>query len=109
MAAALTIRWTSLAADHLEAAHAYLVEENPRAAGRLIDRILAGIEMLQRYPNLGRNGRVQGTRELVISGTPFVVPYRVSVLRCRFSPCFMQRDGGLSGCRTAAATGCADP
>ena len=78
MAAALTIRWTSLAAGHLEAAHAYLVEENPKTAGRLIDRILAGIEMLQRYPNLGRNGRVQGTRELVISGTPFVVPYRVS-------------------------------
>ena len=46
MAAALTIRWTSLAADHLEAAHAYLVEENPRAAGRLIGRSLAGIDQI---------------------------------------------------------------
>lgn len=27
-------------------------------------------------PEIGRTGRVSGTRELVIRGTPFIVPYR---------------------------------
>jgi toxin ParE1/3/4 len=43
----------------------------------IVDRILAGIDILERYPNLGRPGRLQGTRELVITGTPFIVFYRL--------------------------------
>lgn len=42
-----------------------------------MDRILASIDILERYPNAGRNGRVEGTRELVVAGTPFIVYYRI--------------------------------
>ena len=40
-------------------------------------RVREGVEYLLDHPNLGRAGRVRGTRELVISGSPFVVIYRV--------------------------------
>jgi toxin ParE1/3/4 len=33
--------------------------------------------MLRQHPKLGRPGRVKGTRELVISGTPFIAVYRL--------------------------------
>jgi plasmid stabilization system protein ParE len=42
------------------------------------DEIVSQVSRLTDYPELGRRGRVQGTRELVIARTPFVVPYRVN-------------------------------
>lgn len=43
----------------------------------MADRVLEAVEYLINHPGLGRIGRVQDTRELVVSGTPFVVIYRV--------------------------------
>jgi toxin ParE1/3/4 len=34
-----------------------------------------GVERLRAYPKIGRPGRVEGSRELVISGTPFLLVY----------------------------------
>jgi toxin ParE1/3/4 len=47
------------------------------AAARTVAAILDAVENLERFPALGRPGRVVGTRELVISGTPYIVAYRV--------------------------------
>jgi toxin ParE1/3/4 len=41
------------------------------------DRIVEGTEMLTQFPRVGRPGRVDGTRELVIHHTPYIVAYRV--------------------------------
>jgi toxin ParE1/3/4 len=41
------------------------------------DQIWESTQLLARHPMAGREGRVAGTRELVISGTPFVVAYRI--------------------------------
>jgi toxin ParE1/3/4 len=71
------IRWTQIAADDLKSVHDYLCEHAPTRAGTIVDRILAGIDVLERYPNLGRPGRLEGTRELVIISTPFIVFYRL--------------------------------
>ena len=46
------------------------------AAERMAERIQEAVKYLLEYPNMGRPGRVSGTRELVASGTPFVVVYR---------------------------------
>jgi toxin ParE1/3/4 len=43
----------------------------------MVQCIRASVERLATSPGLGRPGRVTGTRELVIVGTPYIVPYRV--------------------------------
>lgn len=45
------------------------------------DRIAEQIDILQQHPQMGRPGRKQGTRELVISRTPFIVVYRIKAKR----------------------------
>lgn len=55
----------------------YILEDNPLAAAKTLESIKTHIQNLQKMPYLGRPGRVPGTRELVIPGTPFVVPYQV--------------------------------
>ncbi|MBN2494866.1 MAG: type II toxin-antitoxin system RelE/ParE family toxin [Deltaproteobacteria bacterium] len=73
----MKIRLTRLAEQDLESIETYLGEENPRDAVRCVLRILEALEGLMAFPNLGRPGRVPGTRELVVSGLPFIAAYRV--------------------------------
>ena len=67
-------RWTPTALRDLEAVFTYIAEDNPDAAHAMVETILSGIAALERYPEIGRRGRVTGTRELVIP--PYIVAYR---------------------------------
>lgn len=40
-------------------------------------RLNEAISYLSMHPAIGRAGRVTGTRELIVSGTPFIVVYEV--------------------------------
>ena len=73
----MTLRWTRLAASHLGSAFDYLAQDSADAAGAVVDRILSAVEAVERHPQMGRRGRVPRTRELVVTGTSFVVAYRV--------------------------------
>lgn len=73
----MELKWTPSALDDLDAAAEFIAQDNPRAATATAGQVLQSVEYLARYPNLGRVGRVRGTRELVVSGTPFVCVYRV--------------------------------
>ena len=73
----MNIRWTAVAADDLKSLHEYLSGYTPGHADAMVERILSTIDVLEQYPNLGRSGRLEGTRELVITGTPFIVFYRL--------------------------------
>jgi len=73
----LKIRWLRRALANLEAEAAYIAEERPEAAAIVVTRIVEAVELLAEQPALGRSGRVVGTRELVVAGTPYLVPYRV--------------------------------
>jgi addiction module RelE/StbE family toxin len=75
--AQVKVIWTRLAVQDLDSAYEYIVARNPSAAPVVIEKIKTAVRALQTYPNLGRIGRGEGTRELVIAGTPFVIPYRV--------------------------------
>ena len=71
-------RWSSRASADLEDAHDYIARDDPGAALRVVRRILAAARALPRAPEIGRPGRVGGTRELVIPQTPYIVAYRVT-------------------------------
>lgn len=59
------------------AAISYLLDENPLAAERLNAAIERAIDSLADMPNRGRRGRIDGTRELIVRGAPYVVVYSV--------------------------------
>ena len=69
------LEWTSPALQDLVAAGEYIAQENPQAAQRIAARVQEAVEHLREHPNLGRPGRLSDTKELVVSGTPFIVVY----------------------------------
>ena len=73
----MRVEWLRAARANLIAVFDYIAADNPDAAARTIATIVEAVEMLKDFPALGRPGRISGTRELVISGTPYTVPYRV--------------------------------
>jgi toxin ParE1/3/4 len=73
----MTIQWAKDATRQLAAAHAYVAADNTHAADRLMLRITQAVKLLGSHPRAGREGRVRNTRELVISGTPYIVVYRI--------------------------------
>lgn len=73
------LEWTRPALGDLKEAGDFIALDNPKAAKRMADRVKEAVEYLTDHPNMGRQGRVSGTRELVVSGTPFIVVYRVIV------------------------------
>jgi addiction module RelE/StbE family toxin len=62
---------------NLNAEAEYIARDNPAAATRVVKSILAAVERLAEYPAMGHPGRVPGTRELIVSRTPYIIPYRV--------------------------------
>jgi toxin ParE1/3/4 len=73
----VNVIWTRPALRALEAIGDYISAENPTAAERTVRRIRERVNELRAQPHLGRPGRIADTRELVVPGTPFIVPYRV--------------------------------
>ena len=73
----MKIKWVRLALDDLNQAGEFIGQDNPEAASRVLKRIWDAVHMIADHPHAGRAGRVPGTRELVITGTPFIIPYRV--------------------------------
>ena len=72
----MTVVWSPRAIRHLTDLRAYIARDNPDAAARIAETLLTSVERLAGLPNLGRPGRVSGTRELMVPGTPYVIPCR---------------------------------
>ncbi len=73
----MKLKWLHLALDDLDEIAAYISRDNPDAARRMVGLLWKDVHALAGQPEMGRPGRVHGTRELVVGNTPFVVPYRV--------------------------------
>ena len=73
----MRIHWLRLAARNLREQAESITRDNPAAAKRHVTRVYEAVDRLARHLGLGRPGRILGTRELVISGTRLVMPYRV--------------------------------
>ena len=72
----MRVKWLRTALANLEAEAKYIARDNPAAAARVVSEINRAVNRLRHFPAMGRPGRVLGTRELVVPGTPYIVPYR---------------------------------
>ena len=73
----MTIRWTQPANDDFLGIVEWIAAHNPTAAAPVGRRILAAVEQLAEFPFRGKPGRSPDTRELVISGLPYLVVYGI--------------------------------
>ncbi|WP_419779888.1 type II toxin-antitoxin system RelE/ParE family toxin [Maridesulfovibrio sp.] len=70
-------RWTKPAQRDLQAQLEYIKRENPDIVARIAVQIRKSTESLDAFPQLGRDGTVSGTRELVIPKLPYICVYRI--------------------------------
>ena len=76
----MRVRWARPATFDLDVIEAYIAEDNPLTAIDVVLRVIDKVEgLLAEHPRIGRLGSVEGTRELVIDGLPYVVIYREAV------------------------------
>jgi toxin ParE1/3/4 len=73
----MKIVWSRRAIRHLVALRDYIAKDSPENAASVAARILENVDLLATQPQMGRPGRIFGTRELVVPDTPFILPYRV--------------------------------
>ena len=71
------IRWLDDAVNDLQSLRLYISQDSATAARKVVKKILHAIDILSKQPGMGRPGRIINTRELIVSGTPYIVPYRV--------------------------------
>ncbi len=73
----MQVKWLRKAAENLNDETEYLVKDSPKVAREFFVYAVASVQKLANFPELGRAGRVSGTRELVIVKYPYIIPYRV--------------------------------
>jgi len=71
----MQVKWTRKALANLDTAVAFIAANKPAAATNVALQILNAARMLAEQPGIGRPGRVAGTRELVVPGLPYILPY----------------------------------
>ena len=73
----MQVKWLTKALVNLTDETDYIAKESPASAKAFFAHVIASVEQLKEHPHLGRAGRVAGTRELVITHYPYIVPYRI--------------------------------
>jgi toxin ParE1/3/4 len=73
----MRIIWTAQALQDLLLVREHIEKDNKIAAARIANRLRVTAKRLAAHPEMERPGRVGSTRELVVPGTPYLLPYRV--------------------------------
>ena len=73
----MRIRWTPAAAADLQDISDYLKENHPEYRQRTMRKLYETIRGLKEWPQRGRIGSEEGTRELLFPPLPYVAVYRV--------------------------------
>lgn len=73
----MQVRWSTAASQDLFQIIEYIRRDNASAAQRVAKTIYDNVGSLSSFPHRGRQGRVEGTRELPVPSLPFLVIYRV--------------------------------
>ena len=74
----MILEWSVFAIADRDAIFDYIVADSPQSAVSVDDRIQVCVENLKQFPEMGRPGRIEGTRELVVSNTPYIAAYRIA-------------------------------
>jgi len=73
----MQLEWSVLARADRKAIFDTIEADSPRAAIGVDDRVETRIRGLLQFPEMGRPGRIEGTRELIINRTPYIAAYRI--------------------------------
>lgn len=73
----MRVKWLRRSLLNLDHEASYIAQSNPKAAAEFVLHLRDSALMLGEQPNLGRPGRIHGTRELVVSNFSYILPYRV--------------------------------
>ncbi|MBF0565741.1 MAG: type II toxin-antitoxin system RelE/ParE family toxin [Nitrospirae bacterium] len=73
----MRIRWLNEAILDLIEIRTYIASDNPQTANKVADLIRKSIGPLAKHPDIGWPGRFKGTRELLLTDLPYIIPYRV--------------------------------
>ena len=73
----MKLRWASRAVADLEEISDFLAAASPKAWENLLLRLERLSETILDFPLMGKAGLVPGTREFVVSGTPYILVFQV--------------------------------
>jgi toxin ParE1/3/4 len=73
----MRLRWTTPAANDLYNIVQRIRRDNPAAAAKVAKILYDECGRLRDFPRRGRKGRIEGTRELVFPGLPYIVVYTI--------------------------------
>jgi toxin ParE1/3/4 len=73
----MQLRWLRRALENLDDEAAYIAKDSPPMAAEFVKHLRESAAALADHPNMGRAGRIAGTRELVIKRFSYILPYRV--------------------------------
>ena len=73
----MRIKWLGAALLDLDEIEAYIAEDRSVVAVDVVVNIIKAVSLLGEQQGIGRAGRVPGTKELIVPGLPYIVPYRV--------------------------------
>ena len=74
----MKVRYTRNALQDLSDIHTYIAQDNPDAANRVIVRLRESIDLICVFPDLGRRGTIDGTREFVATRLPYIIVYQTT-------------------------------
>ncbi|MGB0909647.1 MAG: type II toxin-antitoxin system RelE/ParE family toxin [Nitrospirales bacterium] len=73
----MEVIWLDDALQDLREIGLTIANDDPVAAYRVLTKIEAAANSLEHHPELGRTGRIAKTRELIIAGLPYILPYSI--------------------------------
>lgn len=74
---ATLIKWTKRSTSDIKRISAYLSANRPSVTQKLALSVARKLELLEQFSRIGRMGKEQDVRELVLQDYPFTVHYRI--------------------------------
>jgi toxin ParE1/3/4 len=73
----MRLKWSNLARLQYVEQIGYIGDRNLTAALKIKEKVKTATDKLLIHPEIGRKGRCEGTRELVVAGTPIIIVYTI--------------------------------